>query len=150
MKVLLDSCVSGHAAGVIRQAGHDVTWAGDWPADPGDENILRVAVAESRDGHDRQRLWRTGDCTQYCACRVDPNRRVSGKRTGVGGCAAYGDIRSGTYCRRCFDGRTVASQTTTRLIGIRPPGGSLTKHCNGPAGRNGPCDSNAARCPAGR
>jgi len=48
MKVLLDSCVSGHAAGVIRQAGHDVTWAGDWPADPGDENILRVAVAESR------------------------------------------------------------------------------------------------------
>jgi predicted nuclease of predicted toxin-antitoxin system len=48
MKVLLDSCVTGGAAPVVRQAGHDVTWAGDWPADPGDEEILRVAAAESR------------------------------------------------------------------------------------------------------
>ncbi len=28
--------------------------------------------------------------------------------------------------------------------------GGITPHCNGPAGRNGPCDSNAARRPAGR
>jgi predicted nuclease of predicted toxin-antitoxin system len=48
MKVLLDSCVTGGAAPVVRQAGHDVTWAGDWPADPVDEEILRVAAAESR------------------------------------------------------------------------------------------------------
>ena len=26
----------------------------------------------------------------------------------------------------------------------------LPPHCNGPAGRNGPCDSWTARCPAGR
>src|SRR5688500_10749780 len=26
----------------------------------------------------------------------------------------------------------------------------ITPHCNGPAGRNGPCDSHAARRPAGR
>lgn len=48
MKVLLDRCVSAQAAEVVRQANHDVTWAGDWPRDPGDEEILRRAVAESR------------------------------------------------------------------------------------------------------
>src|SRR5438552_13036973 len=48
MKVLLDSCVAGLAAQVLRQAGHDVIWAGDWPSDPGDEEILRRAAAESR------------------------------------------------------------------------------------------------------
>lgn len=48
MKVLLDSCVSGHAAEAIREAGHDVAWAGDWPSDPGDDEILRVAAEESR------------------------------------------------------------------------------------------------------
>lgn len=48
MRVLLDSCVSGHAAQVVRAAGHDVVWAGDWPQDPGDEQILRTAAGESR------------------------------------------------------------------------------------------------------
>jgi predicted nuclease of predicted toxin-antitoxin system len=48
VKVLLDSCISGVAADVVRQAGHDVWWAGDWPRDPGDEEILRRAAAESR------------------------------------------------------------------------------------------------------
>lgn len=48
MNVLLDSCVSPLAAQAIRDAGHDVTWAGDWPTDPGDEQILRIAAAESR------------------------------------------------------------------------------------------------------
>jgi predicted nuclease of predicted toxin-antitoxin system len=48
VKVLLDTCISGGAAGVVRQAGHDVVWAGDWPKDPGDEEILRRAAVESR------------------------------------------------------------------------------------------------------
>src|SRR5207253_1588140 len=48
MRVLLDSCVSGKAAQTIRGAGHDVTWAGDWLSDPGDEQILERAVSESR------------------------------------------------------------------------------------------------------
>ena len=48
MKVLLDTCIIGRAADVLRQAGHDVTWAGDWPQDPGDEEILSRAVQESR------------------------------------------------------------------------------------------------------
>jgi predicted nuclease of predicted toxin-antitoxin system len=46
--VLLDSCVSRHAADVVGQAGHDVTWTADWPRDPGDEELLRQAAAESR------------------------------------------------------------------------------------------------------
>jgi predicted nuclease of predicted toxin-antitoxin system len=41
MKILLDACVWGKAAGEIRVAGHDVVWAGDWPEGPGDEKIVR-------------------------------------------------------------------------------------------------------------
>ena len=48
MRVLMDSCVSGRAVDVVRAAGHDVVWAGEWPEDPGDEQIFRVGVAESR------------------------------------------------------------------------------------------------------
>ena len=48
MNVLLDSCLSAIAADAVRQAGHDVVWAGDWPVDPGDAEILRRAIAESR------------------------------------------------------------------------------------------------------
>ncbi len=48
MKLLLDSCVWGGAAGRLRAAGHDVVWSGDWPADPGDEEILARALAEGR------------------------------------------------------------------------------------------------------
>jgi predicted nuclease of predicted toxin-antitoxin system len=29
-------------------AGHDVAWVGDWPIDPGDEEILARAAAENR------------------------------------------------------------------------------------------------------
>lgn len=48
MKVLVDSCVSANAAERIPQSGHDVTWAGDWPSDPGDQEILHRAGDESR------------------------------------------------------------------------------------------------------
>jgi predicted nuclease of predicted toxin-antitoxin system len=48
MKVLLDSCVSGHAVAAVRDAGHDVVWTGDWPSDPGDQQILRFAADQSR------------------------------------------------------------------------------------------------------
>ena len=48
MKVLLDSCVAGMAAAAIRAAGHDVVWSGEWPNDPGDEEIVAVATAEGR------------------------------------------------------------------------------------------------------
>lgn len=46
MNVLLDSCVWGGATSVIGAAGHEVEWVGDWPADPGDEEILAYAAAK--------------------------------------------------------------------------------------------------------
>ena len=48
MKLLLDACVWGGMAKRLRAAGHDVVWSGDWPADPGDEEILARAFAEGR------------------------------------------------------------------------------------------------------
>ncbi|MCC6626642.1 MAG: DUF5615 family PIN-like protein [Chloroflexi bacterium] len=48
MKVLLDSCVSGSARAPLVAAGHDVLWVGDWPIDPGDEEILARAHANGR------------------------------------------------------------------------------------------------------
>ena len=48
MKVLLDTCVWGGVRKPLREAGHDVTWAGDWSEDPGDEEILARAHRESR------------------------------------------------------------------------------------------------------
>jgi predicted nuclease of predicted toxin-antitoxin system len=32
----------------LRVAGHDVDWVGNWPADPGDEEILAHANSEGR------------------------------------------------------------------------------------------------------
>jgi predicted nuclease of predicted toxin-antitoxin system len=48
MKLLLDTCVWGGARKDLEAAGHDVVWAGDWPEDPGDEEILRLAHNEGR------------------------------------------------------------------------------------------------------
>ena len=48
MRVLLDSCIWGKAAEERVAHGHDVVWSGDWPVDPGDEEILARAVAEGR------------------------------------------------------------------------------------------------------
>ena len=48
MKFLLDSCISGGAKAELEAAGHNVVWAGDWDADPGDEAILSRAFAEGR------------------------------------------------------------------------------------------------------
>jgi predicted nuclease of predicted toxin-antitoxin system len=48
MKLLLDSCVWGKGRPELEAAGHDVIWSGDWPNDPGDEEILAIAYAEGR------------------------------------------------------------------------------------------------------
>ncbi len=48
MKVLLDTCVWGGAVNELRGAGHDVIWVGEWPKDPGDEEILETAEREGR------------------------------------------------------------------------------------------------------
>ena len=48
MRLLLDSSIWGKAGPELRAAGHDVTWVGDWPEDPGDVAILAKAHRESR------------------------------------------------------------------------------------------------------
>lgn len=48
MRLLLDTCVWGGATKVLKEAGHDVVWAGEWPEDPGDEEILNTAREEGR------------------------------------------------------------------------------------------------------
>jgi len=48
MKILLDSCVWGKVQAELAAAGHDAVWSGDWPSDPGDEEILAQAHAEGR------------------------------------------------------------------------------------------------------
>ncbi len=48
MKVLLDSCICGRARVELDAAGHDVVWVGDWPQDPGDDEILARARDEGR------------------------------------------------------------------------------------------------------
>ncbi|MEX2142303.1 MAG: DUF5615 family PIN-like protein [Pirellulales bacterium] len=46
MKLLLDSCVWGGAVQTLRDAGHEVDWCGNWPKDPGDNEILTIAHRE--------------------------------------------------------------------------------------------------------
>lgn len=48
MKLLLDTCVWGGACVSLRASGHDVIWAGEWPEDPGDDEILMRAHREGR------------------------------------------------------------------------------------------------------
>ena len=48
MKLLLDTCLWGGAVDSLKAAGHGVIWAGDWPTDPGDEEIMTLAHQEGR------------------------------------------------------------------------------------------------------
>ncbi len=48
MKLLLDTCISPSIATELIAHGHDVTWVGHWPQDPGDEDILAFALKEGR------------------------------------------------------------------------------------------------------
>lgn len=48
MKLLIDTCVSGLVAAPLKAAGHDVVWAGEWPTDPGDDEIMALAYHEGR------------------------------------------------------------------------------------------------------
>jgi predicted nuclease of predicted toxin-antitoxin system len=48
VRLVLDTCVWKGAADELHIHGHDVVWVGDWPADPGDDEILAFALGESR------------------------------------------------------------------------------------------------------
>ncbi|MEI8122892.1 MAG: DUF5615 family PIN-like protein [bacterium] len=44
----MDTCVWGGAKSELIHLGYDVRWMGDLAADPGDEEILAIAVKEGR------------------------------------------------------------------------------------------------------
>lgn len=48
MKLLIDTCISGKIRDTLQRAGHDVVWTGDWPQDPGDDEILDHAYRQGR------------------------------------------------------------------------------------------------------
>ncbi|MEW5871047.1 MAG: DUF5615 family PIN-like protein [Chloroflexota bacterium] len=48
MKILLDACVWGGVKNELLAEGHDVIWVGDWPEDPGDDEILALAYEQER------------------------------------------------------------------------------------------------------
>lgn len=48
MKLLLDACVWGGAKNELETVEYDVIWAGDWPEDPGDDEVLTRAHNEDR------------------------------------------------------------------------------------------------------
>jgi len=48
VKLLLDNCVWNKSQNDLAAAGHDVVHAGEWPEDPGDEDLLRRAYSEDR------------------------------------------------------------------------------------------------------
>jgi predicted nuclease of predicted toxin-antitoxin system len=48
VKVLVDSCIASSVAPALSSAGHDVECVSDWPADPGDAEVLGRAKASGR------------------------------------------------------------------------------------------------------
>ena len=48
MRVLADTCVHGGLVAHLRDRGHDVESTAEWPADPGDAEILAHAHAQGR------------------------------------------------------------------------------------------------------
>ncbi|MFL6193826.1 MAG: DUF5615 family PIN-like protein [Thermoanaerobaculia bacterium] len=48
MKFLVDRCAGRRLAEWLREKGHDAVESREWGADPGDQEILRRAVADGR------------------------------------------------------------------------------------------------------
>jgi predicted nuclease of predicted toxin-antitoxin system len=48
MRILLDTCVSSDVRDRLRSHGFDVVWSGEWPSDPGDDELLNIALRERR------------------------------------------------------------------------------------------------------
>ncbi len=46
MKLLLDTCIWGGTVKTLNECGYDVIWSGDWPVDPGDNEILAYAYQQ--------------------------------------------------------------------------------------------------------
>jgi predicted nuclease of predicted toxin-antitoxin system len=48
VKFLFDACVSSGVSRKFQSEGHDTLWAGDWPENPGDDEIMERAHREGR------------------------------------------------------------------------------------------------------
>jgi len=48
VKLLIDTCISGTVRNALQAAGHDAVWTGEWPQDPGDDEILDNAHQQNR------------------------------------------------------------------------------------------------------
>ncbi len=48
MKFLFDACVSSLINRKLQSEGHDSLWAGDWPENPSDDEIMERAHREGR------------------------------------------------------------------------------------------------------
>jgi len=48
VKFLFDACVSSGVNRKLQSEGHDTLWAGDWPENPSDDEILERAHREGR------------------------------------------------------------------------------------------------------
>jgi predicted nuclease of predicted toxin-antitoxin system len=48
VKLLIDTCISVTVRDALQAAGHHAVWTGDWPQDPGDDEILEYAYRENR------------------------------------------------------------------------------------------------------
>jgi predicted nuclease of predicted toxin-antitoxin system len=48
VKLLIDTCISGSVRDALQTAGYDTVWTGDWPQDPGDDEILDHAHQQNR------------------------------------------------------------------------------------------------------
>ena len=43
MKLVVDVCAGQRLAAAMKKAGHEVDFVGNWPSDPGDQEILKKA-----------------------------------------------------------------------------------------------------------
>ena len=48
MRLLVDACAGRRLAHALRTAGHNVDFVGDWPGDPGDDEILEAARTQGQ------------------------------------------------------------------------------------------------------
>lgn len=123
MKLLLDACIWGGAATYLREAGHDVIWAGDWDTDPGDAQILALA-------HQQQRVLITldKDFGELAIVRRVPHSgivRLAGLRAAEQGAASHALV--GRYSAELSAGGIVTVERTRVRVRSADTGADATE-----------------------
>ncbi len=115
MKVLLDSCVWGGVRKALSDVGHEVVSAGDWPSDPGDEEILDRAYKE-----DRVLITLDKDFGELAIVRGHPHRgliRLVGLSTGQQASISIAVLAK--YARELEAGAIITVEA--ERVRVRPP-----------------------------